>query len=107
MKIKPEDLEVLRQWVKPVLEANSQVSVVNSYIAANLSPMHFRWDALYASRMRIGDGLGTTSHINIYAYCNDEHIDTALRQLCREVGGPAGRAAGLNAWLDPEPEVKQ
>lgn len=101
MKIKPEDMAILREFVAPVLAAaNVDAGWVTGYIAENLSTVRFRWDALRASGVKIGDGVGVHGHVNLYAYCNDEHIDTALRQLCREAGGHVARAAGIQ-WGEP------
>lgn len=101
MKIKPEDMAILRERIMPVLvAANETAATVTGYIAANLSTKRFRWDALRASGVKIGDGVGMQGHVNLYAYCNDEHIDTALRQLCREAGGHVARAAGIQ-WGEP------
>jgi hypothetical protein len=41
----------------------------------------YRWDLLYASRIKIGDGIGSRGDIDLYAYMDDSHIDTALRSI--------------------------
>jgi hypothetical protein len=46
---------------------------------AQVSEMRFRWDLLWASNIKIGDGIGVKSDIDLYAYMNDNHIDTALK----------------------------
>jgi hypothetical protein len=50
--------------------------------AAKDLPMRHRWDALNASRAVAPLSPLTTA---IYAYANDEHIDTALRAIVKEV----------------------
>ncbi len=84
MKIKPEHYAVLETAVKQVLEANPQVTL-EAYSQAGLSPMRFRWDALWAARKRSGITIGTTlgspGCLPLYDYLNDEHIDTALRKI--------------------------
>ena len=45
-----------------------------------------RWDLFYASRVRIGDGVGIDGDVNLYAYMNDSHIDTVLKAYVLERG---------------------
>ena len=82
MKITPSDYTTLKQFVEPHMTQ----ARANVYVQAGLSPMRFRWDCLYASKIRIGDGVGTDGDILLYAYCDDTHIDTALRAIQRELG---------------------
>ena len=44
-----------------------------------------RWDCLYATKIKIGDGIGQDG-LPLYAYLNDEHIDTALRSIMKDLG---------------------
>ena len=41
--------------------------------------MRFRWDLFSFSGIRLGDGKGMSGDIDLYAYMNDLHIDTALK----------------------------
>lgn len=82
MKIKPEHYAVLRDEIKQVatpakvamhrtsLESDPQVKDINKRL---------RWDCLYVAR------LSAWISENIYPYANDEHIDTALRQIVGEI----------------------
>ena len=51
------------------------------YKKQGLSAMRYRWDLLHATELTIGDGIGVMGDINLYAYLNDNHIDTALRKI--------------------------
>ena len=84
MKIKSDDYEKLKAAVTGVLEEHGDYT--DAYKGGGLSPMRFRWDLLWTSKLRIGDGAGAPGDVDIYAYANDAHIDTALRQIMREAG---------------------
>ena len=43
-----------------------------------------RWDCLYATKIKIGYGIGMDG-LPLYAYLNDNHIDTALRHIMKEL----------------------
>jgi hypothetical protein len=52
------------------------------YAARGMSHKRYRWDALRATRLNVfGDGVGTHGDLNLYAYMNDDHIDSALRAI--------------------------
>nr|WP_232355769.1 hypothetical protein [Burkholderia sp. M701] len=76
MKIKSEHLETLRTAITPLdTDGHRQVS-----IAANHSDMRYRWDLLRVARIDGMGGIAWTCAI-LYPYLNDEHIDTALRNI--------------------------
>lgn len=77
MKIKPSDFEVLKARVAPMDTPERRAF----YIAENLGVKRYRWDCMWRSKIRIGDGVGTQGDLNLYAYMNDDHIDTALRAI--------------------------
>ncbi len=83
MKITDKDYAILKSFVAPFMTAGN----AKHYNDKGLSPMRFRWDCLYASRIKIGDcaGLGQ-GDVPLYAYMNDSHIDTALRAIQHELG---------------------
>jgi hypothetical protein len=84
MKIKPEHLEALKQALTPhdTSERRELYKAGKFYRAAFCKDINkrYRWDLLYASNLKIGDGIGM-SGLPLYAYLTDEHIDTALRHL--------------------------
>ena len=43
----------------------------------------YRWDLLYRSRIKIGDGVGIQGDVNLYSYMDDNHIDSALRSFIK------------------------
>lgn len=78
MKIKPEHYAVLKQAVDSVLERVTNIR--SEYQAKGLSDKRYRWDLLYATKIKIGDGRGM-SGLPLYEYMDDTHIDTALRAI--------------------------
>ena len=80
MKMRPADYAALKAAVLPSMEQLLETD----YRAAGLSPMRWRWDCLRHSKVKIGDGVGVPGDLNLYAYCNDTHIDTALRKIATE-----------------------
>ena len=51
------------------------------------------------SMLKIGDGVGVKGDVDIYAYANDDHLDTALRHIVPPLGW-AGAGAGAGAGLE-------
>lgn len=84
MKIKPEDYEKIKSAVQHVLDKRPDAMQV--YIDSGKTAKRFRWDVLYASGLKIGDGIGTQGDVNVYGYAHDDHIDTALRTIMKEAG---------------------
>lgn len=84
MKIHTEDYAKFKAAVMGVL--NQHPGIEAEYREKQLSPKRLRWDLLYASKLKLGDGVGTHGDVNVYAYANDEHIDTALRSIMKEAG---------------------
>jgi hypothetical protein len=79
LKIRPSDLEVLRAACKLVTDLHPRAA--SQYQSAGHSHKRFRWDVLRATRLRIGDGAGAPGDIDLYAYLDDTHIDSALRAI--------------------------
>ena len=79
MKIKQEDYETLSKAIEEVVR-NFPIATLEHYAANGLSPMRFRWDCLHkAGQMGyLPDGFLCKV---LYAYANDDHIDTALRRI--------------------------
>ena len=97
MKIKPEHFEYLKQRIKP-LDSEERRNMYKSSIfpASTDVEKRYRWDLLWISKIKIGDGVGMKGDIDLYAYMNDSHIDTALKKivppLCIVTGKQIGRA---------------
>jgi uncharacterized protein (DUF1778 family) len=92
MKIKPEDYkklkdaldETIRKIGKDKLMKHKE-SLKDDSRVKDLEK-RFRWDLLYASKIKIGDGKGAPGDIDLYAYMNDDQIDTALKKYVKEAG---------------------
>lgn len=76
MKMKKEHYKVLEAAIAPKMHEYPK----HAYIKGGHSAKRYRWDLLYISGLRIGDGVGMDG-LPLYAYLNDDHIDTALRQI--------------------------
>lgn len=80
MKITKEDKEKLFKMMDGALL--NKIDEVKKHRALKLGidiEKRFRWDCFWASKIKIGDGIGIDGDINLYAYMNDDHIDTALK----------------------------
>ena len=84
MKMKPEHFEALRAAVAPLDTPTNRTLYINNGFprAAECKDknMRYRWDLLYASKLKIGDGVGM-SGLPLYQYLDSTHIDTALRAI--------------------------
>lgn len=80
LKIKPQDMQVLQAAFANITD---KLEIAKpDYVARGLSHKRFRWDALRATRLNVfGDGAGSHGDLNLYAYMNDDHIDSALRAI--------------------------
>ena len=81
MKITPEDYAVLESAIKRTI-AQTGLSLDN-YTSLGLTAKRYRWDLLEKSQIKIGDGINIDGDVNIYAYANNNHIDTALRKITK------------------------
>jgi hypothetical protein len=81
MKITPEDYAVLESAIKLTI-ARTGLSLDN-YTSLGLTAKRYRWDMLEQSQIKIGDGVKIDGDVNIYAYANKDHIDTALRRITK------------------------
>ena len=77
MKMKKEHYDVLKQHI---LDTIPKIPSQEAYKENGLSDKRYRWDLLYKSGLKIGDGVGTQG-LPLYAYMDDMHIDTALRKI--------------------------
>jgi hypothetical protein len=89
MKMTKEHYEILEKAITKVLRGNPDI--VQRYLAGDFPrsdrvkdlATRFRWDLLWMSGIKIGDGVGVTGDIN--GDYNSDHIDTALRRVCPDL----------------------
>ena len=81
MKITAEDYAVLETAIKRTI-ARTGLSLDN-YTSLGLTAKRYRWELLEQSSIKIGDGSTIDADVNIYAYANNSHIDTALRKITK------------------------
>jgi hypothetical protein len=81
MKITAADYAVLEKAIKDTI-ARTGLSLDN-YTSLGLTAKRYRWDLLEQSAIKIGDGLTINGDVNIYAYANKTHLDTALRKITK------------------------
>lgn len=79
LKITGNDYDVLAAACQKVMDANPGMH--EQYRKEGLSEMRYRWDILWKTGLKIGKSVGTPGDLNLYDYCNDDHIDSALRQI--------------------------
>ena len=88
-KITDEDYRILEEFLdKTVRKAGkAKLKKYKEALKDKDDPdKSFRWGLLIASKIKIGDGVGTKGDVNLYAYMNDNQIDTALRRYVKENG---------------------
>lgn len=93
MKITDDDFAALRSAIAPLDTPARRLQYregkfPNAERCKNVN-MRYRWDLLYATGLKIGDGVGIQGDIDLYAYLNDSHIDTALRSLVLTLESPS------------------
>ena len=76
MKIKSEHYTYMLEQIQLI---SNKMQTRNEYNKAGLSDRRYRWDLCYAARL--------TPWIcaNVYSYANDDHIDTVLRKIVKEL----------------------
>lgn len=86
MKITQKDYQGLKQAIEKAIQ--DQDLNINQlwvdYSNLGFSEMRFRWDLFHLSRVRIGDK-NCPGDFNLYDYLNDNHIDTALKNIVKEL----------------------
>lgn len=82
LKMTAEHLEQLRTAITAIPELRQ---LAEGYGKSDLRPGLFRWDMLWKSKLRAGDSIGMKTGWPVYDYLNDDHIDSALRQIMREL----------------------
>jgi hypothetical protein len=81
IKITPEDYSILEVAIKRTI-ARTGLSLDN-YTSLGLTAKQYRWDLLEKTGLKIGDGIKVNGDVNIYAYANKTHLDTALRRITK------------------------
>lgn len=90
LKMLPEHYEMLKEAITKVKDQQDAYGqplseFEKSYKAAGATPMRFRWDTLNKAGLRAGDSVGMKTGWPVYDYLNDENIDSALKQVFREL----------------------
>lgn len=84
MKITPDHLAVLTASVQPMDTPARRAQYLSGDFVCSSKvkdlDKRYRWDLLYMSDLKIGDGKGMGG-LPLYAYMDDTHIDTALRSF--------------------------
>ena len=81
MKITPEDYAILERSVKHTMALTGLT--LDNYTSLGLTAKRYRWDMLEKSQIKIGDGINIDGDVNIYAYANKNHVDTALKKITK------------------------
>jgi hypothetical protein len=79
MKITAKDYAILETAIKHTIARTGLT--LDNYTSLGLTAKRYRWDMLEQSNIKIGDGINIDGDVNIYAYANKTHIDTALRNI--------------------------
>jgi hypothetical protein len=81
MKMKPKDYAQLEQAIRKV-QADYPDITAEHYRKLDMTAMRFRWDMLNVAVSRdYFPRRATCDAGSLYDYCNDDHIDTALRRI--------------------------
>jgi hypothetical protein len=84
MKINGENYETMARHVAGFAENHSNAAATaEEYKARDLSFRRYCFDLFYASKFRVGDGIGLDGHITV-PDCTDENIATALRKIVKD-----------------------
>lgn len=89
MKIQAEHYDYLRDLMQSAIEKTPDFEIFHRLLGN--SPERARWDKLWETKLIIGDEVGIGPRegrpfLPLYSYMHDEHIDTALRSICKELG---------------------
>lgn len=81
MKVKPEHLEFMRAAISPLDTDERRARYRHAALLDNrfLSSKRYRWDLAHSA------GLTPFFCKELYQYANDEHIDTALRAIVKDL----------------------
>ena len=96
MKMQPEHYALLLRECRNIITARPDAEI--GALLEGHSPKRFRWDLLWATKIQIGSVTTPPSegredkYLPLYDYLHDDHIDTALRKVCSELGLDYGAA---------------
>lgn len=106
MKIQSEHYQTLKQLLENQVKRWPEFELYGQLEGHR--PERVRWDVLHRTGLKIGDDAGMadpgdgTPYLPLYAYMNDNHIDTALRNAMHELGCEyAARSANVHAKPAP------
>ena len=87
MKMTAEHYETIKTAMQtiPVVDLLAHRDYIIAEGKAQDVDKRLRWDCLHASGVKLGDGRGC-SGLPVYSYLHDSHIDTALKQIIKELG---------------------
>ena len=85
MKMKKEHYDIIKKAISliPKSAAKEHREFIKQEGKAKDIEKRLRWDMLYATQIKIGDGKGM-SGLPLYEYLSDNHIDTALKQIIKD-----------------------
>jgi len=90
-KMTNEDYDILESFLDKVVRRMGKRKLMEYKAKLAENPkvrdpeMRFRWDLLWASKIKIGDARNP-GDVNLYAYMNDAQIDTALKHYVQSKG---------------------
>ena len=96
LKMENDHLEILKKAIKPLDTEERRIRYRNgeferSQAVENVN-LRYRWDLLWESGIKIGDGVGMPG-LPLYKYLNDSHIDSALKTIIPDLHLPAPEPA--------------
>ena len=81
MKIKPEHYQYMLEAIRPLaVYIPQQRAAIIAQGKAKDVEKRLRWDLFHAAK------LNTWMCDNLYPYLHDEHVDTALKRIMKEIG---------------------
>jgi hypothetical protein len=84
MKFTTEHYNILKNRVAD-LGIDKLKQAKAEYKEKGLSETRFLFDVFYASKTKIGDGIGLSSNCGIEGDYNDNHIETAMKKVISEL----------------------
>jgi len=76
-----EGFTLVKNRMFKVWDSYKGLNSINTYRDQSLSVNRFLWDTFYATKTKIGDGIGTSGDVLWYKLGHDDHITTALKAI--------------------------